>query len=146
MSRRPGWEEAFYRGIPAGSPVDGVARGAAWWRNVSTVRMATRKSHGKPPNAPNAGWFGLGFLRLLPQHGDFLVVSAQPIGLSQLELQPPNCGREHIVPDGFSRIIRPSAAVAHRVEAISHWDFPYGDRATRLTIKMSSSTMPAFPV
>jgi len=54
MSRRPGWEKALYRGIPAGSPVDGIPRGAASWRNVSTVIIATRKSHGKPPNTPNA--------------------------------------------------------------------------------------------
>jgi len=46
--------EAFYRGIPAGSPVDGVLRGAASWQNVSTVVMGTRKSHGRSPNAPNA--------------------------------------------------------------------------------------------
>ena len=54
MSRRAGWKKALYRGIPAGSPVDGIPRGAASWRNVSRVIIATRKSHGKPPNTPNA--------------------------------------------------------------------------------------------
>jgi len=53
MSRRPGWEKALYRGIPVGSPVDGIPRGGASWRNVSTVIIATRKRHGKPPNTPN---------------------------------------------------------------------------------------------
>jgi hypothetical protein len=46
MSRRPGWEMALYRGIPARSAVDGIPRGAASWRNVSTVIIATRKRHG----------------------------------------------------------------------------------------------------
>ena len=31
MSRRPGWEKALYRGIPVGSPVDGIPRGGASW-------------------------------------------------------------------------------------------------------------------
>ena len=53
MSRRPGWEKALYRGIPVGSPVDGIPRGGASWRNVSTVIIATRKRHGKPPNTPS---------------------------------------------------------------------------------------------
>jgi hypothetical protein len=44
MSRHPGCEKAFYRGIPAGSPVDGASRGTASWRNVSTVMMATRNA------------------------------------------------------------------------------------------------------
>jgi AraC-like DNA-binding protein len=82
----------------------------------------------------------------LPQHGAFLVVSVQPIGLSQLELHPPNCGGEHIVPDGFSRSIRPSAAVADLVEAIWDWDIPDGDAATGLTIKIPPSTAPYFVV
>src|SRR5260221_1934958 len=89
-------------------------------------------------------WFRI--FRLLPQHGDFLVVSAQPIGLSQLELQPPNCGCEHIVPDGCSSSIRPSAAVADLVEAIWDWDIPDGDAATGLTIKIPPSTVPYFVV
>jgi Domain of unknown function (DUF6597) len=74
------------------------------------------------------------------------VVSVQPIGLSQLELQPPKCGGEHIVPDGFSRSIRPSAAVADLVEAIWDWDIPDGDAATGLTIKIPPSTAPYFVV
>src|SRR5260221_7493280 len=69
---------------------------------------------------------------LLQQGGAFLVVTGPPIGLSQLELQPPNCGGEHIVPDGFSRSIRPSAAVADLVEAIWDWDIPDGSAATDL--------------
>jgi AraC-like DNA-binding protein len=85
-------------------------------------------------------------VRLLPQHGAFIVVSAQPIGLSQRELQPPNCGGEHIVPECFSRSIRPSAAVADLVEAIWDWDIPDGDAATGLTIKMPPSTAPYFIV
>jgi hypothetical protein len=68
------------------------------------------------------------------------VVSVQPIGLSQRELQPPNCSGEHIVPEGFSRSIRPSAAVADLVEAIWDWDIPDGDAATGLTIKIPPST------
>jgi hypothetical protein len=55
MSRHADCEKLIYRGIPAGSPVDGVRRGTASWRNVSTVMMATSKNRGKPPNAPNAG-------------------------------------------------------------------------------------------
>jgi AraC-like DNA-binding protein len=82
----------------------------------------------------------------LPQDGAFLVTSGQPIGLSQVELQPPNCGGEHIVPDGFSRSIRPSAAVADLVEAIWDWDIPDGDAATALTIKVPPSTAPYFVV
>ena len=74
------------------------------------------------------------------------MVSAQPIGLSQRELQPPNCGGEHIVPEGFSRSIRPSAAVADLVEAIWDWDIPDGDAATGLTIKIPPSTAPYFVV
>ena len=74
------------------------------------------------------------------------MVSVQPIGLSQLELHPPNCGGEHIVPDGFSRSIRPSAAVADLVEAIWDWDIPDGDAATGLTIKIPPSTAPYFVV
>jgi hypothetical protein len=72
----------------------------------------------------------------LLQHGAFLVVSRQPIGLSQLEPQPPICGGEHIVPDGFSRSIRPSAAVADLVEAIWDWDIPDGGAAAAFTIKV----------
>src|SRR5258708_39838129 len=89
-------------------------------------------------------WFRL--FRLLPQHGAFLVVSGQPIGRSQLELQPRNCGGEHIVPDGFSRSIRPAAAVAGLVEAIWDWDIPDGDAATAFTIKVPPSTAPDFVV
>ena len=56
------------------------------------------------------------------------MVSRQPIGLSQqLEPPPPICGGEHIVPDGFSRSIRPSATVADLVEAIWDWDIPDSD-------------------
>ena len=83
-----------------------------------------------------------GFLRLLPQDGAFRVVSGQPIGLSQLELQPPRRGGEQIVADGFSRSIRPSAAVADLVEAIWDWDIPDGDAATAFTIKVPPSTAP----
>ena len=64
------------------------------------------------------------------------MVSVQPIGLSQLELHPPNCGGEHIVPDGFSRSIRPSAAVADLVEAIWDWDISDDDAAAAFTIKV----------
>ena len=53
MSRRPGWESALNRGIATGSPVDGIPRDVASWRNVSTVIIATRKSHAKPPNTAN---------------------------------------------------------------------------------------------
>src|SRR5258708_40233857 len=84
-----------------------------------------------------------GFLRLLPQDGAFLVVSGQPIGLSQLELHSPRWGG--VVPDGFSRSIRPSAAVADLVEAIWDWDIPDGDAATAFTIKVPPSTAP-YPV
>src|SRR5258708_21097263 len=89
---------------------------------------------------------GLGFFRLLPQHGAFLVVSAQPIGLSQLESQSPKCGAENIAPDGFSRRLGPSAAVADLVEAIWDWDIPDGDAASSLTIKIPPSTAPYFVV
>jgi AraC-like DNA-binding protein len=82
----------------------------------------------------------------LLQHGAFLVVSRQPIGLSQLEPQPPICGGEHIVPDGFSRSIRPSAAVADLVEAIWDWDIPDAEAATAFTIKVPPSTAPYFVV
>jgi len=74
------------------------------------------------------------------------VVSGQPIGLSQLELQPPRWGGEHIVPNGFSRSIRPSAAVADLVEAIWDWDIPDGDAAMAFTIKVPPSTAPYFVV
>ena len=89
-------------------------------------------------------WFRL--FSALAAAWSFLVVSAQPIGLSQRELQPPNCGGEHIVPEGFSRSIRPSAAVADLVEAIWDWDIPDGDAATGLTIKIPPSTAPYFVV
>jgi hypothetical protein len=82
----------------------------------------------------------------LPQDGAFLVVSEQPIGLSQLDMQPPNGGGEQIVPDGFLRSIQPSAAVADLVEAIWDWDIPDGDAATALTIKVPPSTAPYFVV
>src|SRR6202023_3132315 len=58
----------------------------------------------------------------------------------------PICGGEHIVPDGFSRSIRPSAAVADLVEAIWDWDIPDGDAATAFTIKVPPSTAPYFVV
>jgi AraC-like DNA-binding protein len=74
------------------------------------------------------------------------VVSEQPIGLSQLELQPPNLGGKQIAPDGFLRSIRPSAAVADLAEAIWDWDIPDGDAATALTIKVPPSTAPYFVV
>ena len=64
------------------------------------------------------------------------MVSGQPIGLSQLELQPPRWGGEQIAPDGFSRSIQPSAAVADLVEAIWDWDIPDGDAAAAFTIKV----------
>jgi AraC-like DNA-binding protein len=80
----------------------------------------------------------------LQQDGAFLVVLGQPIGLSQLELQPPKWGGGHI--DGFSRSIRPSAAVADLVEAIWDWDIPDGDAATAFTIKVPPSTAPYFVV
>jgi hypothetical protein len=89
-------------------------------------------------------WFRL--FSALAAAWSFLVVSAQPIGLSQRELQPPNCGSEHIVPEGFSRSIRPSAAVADLVEAIWDWDILDGDAATGLTIKIPPSTAPYFVV
>ena len=82
----------------------------------------------------------------LPQDGAFLVISEQPIGLSQLDMQPTNWGGEQIVPDGFSRSIQPSAAVADLVEAIWDWDIPDGDAATALTIKVPPSTAPYFVV
>jgi AraC-like DNA-binding protein len=87
-----------------------------------------------------------GLFRLLPQDGAFLVVFGQPIGASQLELQSANWGGEHIVPDGFSGSIRPSAAVADLVEAIWDWDISDGDAATGLTIKIPPSTAPYFVV
>ena len=80
------------------------------------------------------------------QHAAFLVVSGQPIGLSQLEPQPPICGGEHIVPDGFSRSIRLSAAVADLVEAIWDWDISDDDAAAAFTIKVPPSTAPYFVV
>src|SRR3984893_2454961 len=83
---------------------------------------------------------------LLQQGGAFLVVTGTAIGLSQLQLQPPKSGGEHIVPDGFSTSIRPSAAVAGLVEAIWDWDIPDGDVATAFTIKVPPSTAPYFVV
>ena len=74
------------------------------------------------------------------------MVFGRPIGPSHLELQPPHWGGGHIVPDGFSRSIRPSAAVADLVEAIWDWDIPDGDAATGLTIKIPPSTAPYFVV
>jgi AraC-like DNA-binding protein len=82
----------------------------------------------------------------LQQGGAFLVVSAPPIGLPQRKPQPPKWGGEHIVPDGFSRSIRPSAAVADLVEAIWDWDIPDRDAATAFTIKVPPSTAPYFVV
>jgi len=82
----------------------------------------------------------------LQQGGVFLVLSQPPIRLSQLEPQPPRWGGEHIAPDGFSRSIRPSAAVADLVEAIWDWDIPDGDAAKALTIKVPPSTAPYFVV
>ena len=74
------------------------------------------------------------------------MVSEQPIGLSQLELQPPNLGGKQIAPDGFLRSIRPSAAVADLAEAIWDWDIPDGNAATAFTIKVPPSTAPYFVV
>ena len=74
------------------------------------------------------------------------MLSERPIGLSQREPQPPRSSGEHIVPDGFSRSIRPSAAVADLVEAIWDWDIPDGDAATAFTIKVPPSTAPYFVV
>ena len=74
------------------------------------------------------------------------MVSRLPIGLSQRELQPPRWGGEQIVPEGFSRSIRPSAAVADLVEAIWDWDIPDGDAAMAFTIKVPPSTAPYFVV
>jgi len=74
------------------------------------------------------------------------VVSRLPIGLSQRELQPPRWGGEQVVPEGFSRSIRPSAAVADLVEAIWDWDIPDGDAAMAFTIKVPPSTAPYFVV
>jgi len=74
------------------------------------------------------------------------VASRLPIGLSQRELQPPRWGGEQIVPEGFSRSIRPSAAVADLVEAIWDWDIPDGDAAMAFTIKVPPSTAPYFVV
>jgi AraC-like DNA-binding protein len=74
------------------------------------------------------------------------VESGQPIGLSQVELQSPRWGGERIVPDGFSRSIRPSAAVADLVEAIWDWDIPDAEVATAFTIKVPPSTAPYFVV
>src|SRR3979411_219946 len=88
-------------------------------------------------------WFRR-LLRLLLQGGAFLVLSERPIGLSQLEPQPPRSSGEHIVPDGFSRSIRPSAAVADLVEAIWDWDIPDGDAAASFTIKVPPSNAPYF--
>src|SRR5258708_20790431 len=90
-------------------------------------------------------WFRR-LLRLLLQGGAFLVLLERPIGVSQLEPQPPRSSGEHIVPDGFSRSIRPSAAVADLVEAIWDWDITDGDTATGLTIKIPPSTVPYFVV
>ena len=47
MSRHPGWEMDLCRRIPAGSPVDGIPRGAASWRNVSTVIIAKPRKTSK---------------------------------------------------------------------------------------------------
>jgi AraC-like DNA-binding protein len=74
------------------------------------------------------------------------VASRLPIGLSQRELQPPRWGGEQVVPEGFSRSIRPSAAVADLVEAIWDWDIPDGDAAMAFTIKVPPSTAPYFVV
>ena len=74
------------------------------------------------------------------------MASRLPIGLSQRELQPPRWGGEQIVPEGFSRSIRPSAAVADLVEAIWDWDIPDGDAAMAFTIKVPPSTAPYFVV
>src|SRR6202047_3577822 len=82
---------------------------------------------------------------LLQQGGAFLVVSGPPIGLPQ-RAPPPKSGGEHIVPDGFSRSIRPSATVADLIEAIWDWDIPDGDAATAFTIKVPPSTAPYFVV
>jgi AraC-like DNA-binding protein len=82
----------------------------------------------------------------LPQDGAFLVVSVQPVGLAQLELQSRRLRGEDVFADGFSRSIRPSAAVADIVESIWDWDIPDGDAATAFTIKIPPSTAPYFVV
>jgi AraC-like DNA-binding protein len=73
------------------------------------------------------------------------VISGQPVGLTQLEQSRRRSG-EDIVSDGFSRSVRPSAAVADLVEAIWDWDIPDGDAATAFTIKVPPSTAPYFVV
>jgi AraC-like DNA-binding protein len=87
-----------------------------------------------------------GFLSPLQQDGVFFLESGLPIGRSQPELEPPNWSGERVVPQGFSRSIRPSAAVADLVEAIWDWDIPDADAATALTIKIPPSTAPYFVV
>jgi AraC-like DNA-binding protein len=87
-----------------------------------------------------------GFLSPLQQDGVFFLESGLPIGRSQPELQPPNWSGERVLPQGFSRSIRPSAAVADLVEAIWDWDIPDADAATALTIKIPPSTAPYFVV
>jgi AraC-like DNA-binding protein len=74
------------------------------------------------------------------------VESGQPLGLSQLALQSPGWDGQHSVRNGFSRSIRPSAAVADLVEAIWDWDIPDGDAAAAFTIKVPPSTAPYFVV
>src|SRR5258708_10519677 len=81
-----------------------------------------------------------GFLRLLPQDGAFLVVSGQPIGLSQLELHSPRWGGA--VPDGFSRGIRPPAPVADLVEPIWDWDIPAASPPTAFPFKVPPAPPP----
>jgi AraC-like DNA-binding protein len=78
--------------------------------------------------------------------GDFLVMLRQPIGFTQPEPRPAGQGGEGIFCDGFSRSIRPSAAVADLVEAIWDWDIPDGDAAAAFTIKVPPSTAPYFVV
>jgi len=70
-------------------------------------------------------------------------MSRQPVALTQPEPQP---GSERIFSDGFSRSIRPSAAVADIVESIWDWDIPDGDAATVFTVKIPPSTAPYFVV
>src|SRR5580692_9793751 len=55
MSRRPGWEKALYRGIPAGCRVGG----AASWRNVSTVIIAKATEDLQIPLTRRRVWFRL---------------------------------------------------------------------------------------
>jgi AraC-like DNA-binding protein len=73
-------------------------------------------------------------------------MSRQPVALTPLEPQPAGLSGQDIFSGGFSRSIRPSAAVADIVESIWDWDIPDGDAATAFTIKIPPSTAPYFVV